>query len=115
MRFALQSALTPVPVFFSSYSMGHCPPVWAVAFLAFSAFSAAKACTLSPCSHVSACGSPPLLGAPPYAKVTRSRGPICNKLLRKDTGVVNMVNVAILLVILILPMLLTFWAIRDVA
>jgi hypothetical protein len=36
-------------------------------------------------------------------------------LLRKDAGVVNILNLAILLVILILPMLLTFWAIRDVA
>jgi hypothetical protein len=35
--------------------------------------------------------------------------------LRKDAGVVNIVNLTIFLVILILPMLLTFWAIRDVA
>jgi hypothetical protein len=35
--------------------------------------------------------------------------------LRKDAGVVNIANLIIFLVILILPMVLTFWAIRDVA
>jgi len=95
MRFAPQTTLPPMPALF-----------W-------------RECRVGTAHRNGEAGShrnpPPLPGNRLCANVAGSRGPLCHKPFQKDSGVVNTVNLIILLVILILPMLLTFWAIRDVA